>query len=482
MNYENCDFVIFGAKGDLSQRKLIPALYKLDKKKILHKETKIIGVGRAEWSQEKFSKIIKQSLKKFLKENIKKTIWKIFKKRLSFCNLDVNDTKNFLKLKKKLNNNKIIINYFAIPSDSYTKICRGLFKFSLNLKNSRIVLEKPIGNSLKTSRKINKKIGKYFKESQIFRIDHYLGKDTIINLLYFRFANSIFYKYWNNKGIDHVQITIAENIGIEGRSKYFDNTGQMKDMVQNHMLQILSIITMNEPKKIDSNSIRQEKIKILKSLKYIKENEINKKTSIGQYSNGKINNIKVKSYKKEIVDKPNSNTETFVAIRADINNKTWNGVPFYLRTGKRLPKKCSKIVIVFKNTTAKIFKNLSKSMNNKLIIYLEPNEGICLKFINKVPDLNKKCILKKLKMNFTYSENFEKKTIPDPYEKLLLECIIGDQSLFVHIDEVEQSWKWIDNITKIWKKNSKISELYESGTWGPSKSKKIIERDGRKWI
>ncbi|WP_343183873.1 glucose-6-phosphate dehydrogenase [Buchnera aphidicola (Ceratovacuna keduensis)] len=482
MNCNNYDFVIFGTKGDLSQRKLFPALYKLDNKKILDKKTKIIGVGRAKWKKNNFLKFVKKSLKKFLIEKINKNTWKIFKKRLIFCNLDVYNTKNFYKLKKKLKNNKIIINYFAIPSNSYEKICKGLYKFNLNLENSRIVLEKPIGDSLITSKKINKKIGKYFKESQIFRIDHYLGKDTIINLLYLRFTNSIFYNNWNNKSIDHVQITVAEKIGIEGRNKYFNKTGQTKDMVQNHILQILSIITMKEPKKIDSKNIRNEKIKILKKLNFIKKHEIHKKTSIGQYSYGEIDNIKLTSYNSEILGKKNSNTETFVAIKIEIKNKMWKGVPFYVRTGKRLPKKCSKIVIVFKNTTPKVFNKFSNSINNKLIIYLEPNESIYFKFLNKIPSLKKKCKLKSSKMYFKYSKNFEKKNIPDSYEKLLLSCILGDQSLFVHIDEVKYSWKWIDNIINIWKKVSKKIELYSSGTWGPNSSKKIIEKDGRKWI
>ncbi|WP_343154593.1 glucose-6-phosphate dehydrogenase [Buchnera aphidicola (Pseudoregma panicola)] len=482
MKNNNYDFVIFGAKGDLSRRKLFPALYKLENKKMLYKKTKIIGVGRINWTKNDFSKFVKKSLKKFLIEKINKNTWNNLKNRLTFCNLDICDTKNFYKLKKKIKKNKIIINYFAIPSNLYSKICKGLYKFNLNLKNSRIVLEKPIGNSFSTSKKINKKIGKYFEESQIFRIDHYLGKDTIINLLYLRFTNSIFYNNWNNKSIDHVQITIAEKIGIEGRNEYFNKTGQTKDMFQNHILQILTIITMKEPKKINSKNIRKEKIKILKKLHFIKEKEIHKKTAIGQYSYGKINNIKLSSYNSEILEKKNSNTETFVSIRVDIKNKTWKGVPFYIRTGKRLPKKCSKIVIVFKNTTPKIFDKFSDFINNKLVIYLEPNERIYLKFLNKIPSLNKKCKLKSSKMYFKYSKTFKNKNIPDSYEKLLLECILGDQSLFVHVDEVKYSWKWIDNIINIWKKVSKKSELYLSGTWGPSLSKKIIERDGRKWI
>ncbi|BGI51446.1 MAG: glucose-6-phosphate dehydrogenase [Buchnera aphidicola (Ceratovacuna japonica)] len=482
MNLNNYDFVIFGAKGDLSKRKLFPALYKLDDKKILNKKTKIIGVGRITWKKNDFLKFVKNALKKFLSEKIKKNTWKIFKKRLIFCNLDICDTKKFFKLKKKIKNNKIIIHYFATSSNLYEKICRGLYKSKINLKNSRIILEKPIGDSFLTSEKINKKIEKYFKENQIFRIDHYLGKDTIINLLYLRFANSIFYNIWNKKNIDHVQITIAEKIGIEGRSKYFNKTGQMKDMVQNHILQILSIIAMKAPKKLDSENIRNEKIKILKKLRFIKESEIHNKTSIGQYSDGKINNKKLNSYISEISEKKNSNTETFVAIRVDIKSKMWKGVPFYLRTGKRLPKKCSKIVIVFKKNIPKIFNKFSGSVKNKLVIILEPNEKIYLNFFNKIPSLKKKCKLKNLKMCFKYSEKFKKKIIPDPYEKLILECILGDQSSFVHINEVKYSWKWIDNIINIWKKVSKKSELYKSGTWGPKLSKKIIKRDGRSWI
>lgn len=483
LNSKSCDFVIFGIKGDLSRRKLIPSLYQLEKSKKLYYDTRIIGVGRANWNKKKFLNIVKESLNQFMKEKINETLWKKFKTRFEFCNIDVNYIADFSKLKKLLKDkNRIIINYFAMPPNTFGNICKGLGKTGLNTVRTRIVIEKPLGSSFKTSQDINNQVAKYFKESQIFRIDHYLGKETVLNLLSLRFANSIFSNNWNNKTIDHIQITVAEEVGIEGRWGYFDQTGQMKDMVQNHLLQLLTIIAMEQPTSFHSDSIRDEKVKILQSLRVIKDCDINNKTVIGQYTSGVLNGKNVPAYINEKGSNKKSNTETFVALRIDIDNTRWNGVPFYLRTGKRLPYKCSEIVIFFK----KIFLNLfSKTMQplpqNKLIIRLEPDENINIEILNKVPSLQLQHQLKPTNLRFYYTEDIDFNYLPNAYERLLLECMLGTQALFVRRDEVEEAWKWIDSVINVWKKNKKNPELYSAGTWGPILSDSMINIDGRCW-
>lgn len=483
LNSQSCDFVIFGIKGDLSRRKLIPSLYQLEKSTKLYPDTRIIGVGRANWNKKKFLNIVKKSLKQFMKEKINETLWKKFSDRFIFCNIDVNHMSDFLKLKKLLHDkNKIIVNYFAMPPNTFGTICKGLGKTGLNTIMARIIMEKPLGSSFKTSQDINNQVAKYFKESQIFRIDHYLGKETVLNLLSLRFANSIFSTNWNNKTIDHIQITVAEEVGIEGRWGYFDQTGQMKDMVQNHLLQLLTIIAMDQPTNFHSDSIRDEKVKILRSLKVIKDIDINNKTVIGQYTSGILNGSKVPAYLNEKGANKKSNTETFVALRIDIDNTRWNGVPFYLRTGKRLPYKCSEIVIFFKKISLNLFSETMQPLpQNKLIIRLEPDENINIEILNKVPSLQLQHKLQPTNLKFYYRDNIDFKKLPNAYERLLLECMLGIQALFVRRDEVEEAWKWIDSVINIWKKHTKKPNLYSAGTWGPILSDNIINIDGRYW-
>ncbi|CAL4322485.1 Glucose-6-phosphate 1-dehydrogenase [Buchnera aphidicola (Eriosoma grossulariae)] len=477
------DLIIFGAKGDLAKRKLIPSLYQLEKANKLNQDTRIIGVGRADWDKQYYKYIVRKALENFMTEKIEESLWNRLHNRLDFCNLDVNETKNFLKLKNLLDQKKrITINYFAVPPSIYGAICNGLASAKLNLPPARIVIEKPLGTSLKTSQEINNQIGKYFSESQIFRIDHYLGKETILNLLSLRFANPIFYKNWNNQTIDHIQITVAEEIGIEGRWDYFDKTGQMRDMVQNHLLQILSIIAMCPPNNLNADSIRDEKVKVLKSLRLIDETNIQKNTVRGQYTFGSINGIYVPAYINEEGAETNSNTETFVAIRVDIDNWRWSGVPFYLRTGKRLPQKYSEISIFFKNISMNLFKESMPILpQNKLIIRLQPNEGIDIHILNKIPELSSTNNLTNTKLSFNYVENFKKNCLIDAYERLLLESMRGVQSLFVRRDEVEEAWKWVDSIIHAWDQKQTQPELYQAGTWGPISSNKMIEKDKRNW-
>ncbi|QCI20459.1 glucose-6-phosphate dehydrogenase [Buchnera aphidicola (Brachycaudus cardui)] len=477
---EPCDLVIFGAKGDLAKRKLLPALYKLEKSKKIHENTRIIGAGRANWSIQEYRKIVENEIKTFLNEEIEDYIWKKLSTRLYFCNIDVFEKLHFLRLKKILQQKKnIMIYYCAVPPNTLNAIFKGLGDSNLNSLPARIVLEKPLGVCLKTSQKINNQISKYFLESQIFRIDHYLGKESILNLLALRFANSFVFNNWNNQTIDHIQITVSEEVGIEGRWNYFDGMGQMRDMVQNHLLQILTIITMDQPNSITSENIRHKKLNILRALNPININNINIKTVRGQYSSGVIKGNKVPAYLEEHGANKNSQTETFVAVEANINNKKWCGVPFYLRTGKRLACKYSEIVIVFKKIPINLFQNSNlKLLENKLIIRLEPNANIKLNFFNKIPGLDQEYKLDNSQLEYNC---FHKKSI-DAYERLLLESMRGIQSLFVCRDEVEEAWKWIDPIINAWKqKDSSILQLYMSGTWGPEDSNLLLSRNNHVW-
>ncbi|XBC37970.1 MAG: glucose-6-phosphate dehydrogenase [Buchnera aphidicola (Floraphis choui)] len=478
-----CNLVIFGAKGDLACKKLLPSLYQLDKIYKLPENMKIIGVGRANWDKNIYSTMVRNSLKKFVKEEINENIWEKFSSRLEFCNLDVNNVCDFFKLKKMFDiHNSLIINYFAVPPNIFSAICRGLGEACLNLEPSRIIIEKPLGFSLKSSKKINNNISKYFKENQIFRIDHYLGKETILNLLAFRFSNSLFYYNWNRNFIDHIQITISEEIGVEGRKEYFNNTGQIRDMVQNHLLQILTIITMSQPIDLYSNNIQNEKVKILKALRKFDTNNIHEKVILGQYDSGTINGIKISSYLDDIGENVYSDTETFVSMKVNIDNEQWHGVPFYLRTGKRLPKKYSEIVIFFKNIPTNIFNNYHCDLpKNKITISLQPNEGINIQILNKIPGLESKYKLGITELNFNYSQDFKSLKLFDAYERLLLESIRGNRSLFVRRDEVELSWNWIDSIFDSLNIQKKSPVLYPSGTWGPNESHIMIKKDGYKW-
>ncbi|WDI78967.1 glucose-6-phosphate dehydrogenase [Candidatus Purcelliella pentastirinorum] len=478
-----CNLIIFGTNGDLAKKKLLPSLYQLEKKNMLHNDTKIIGVGRVRFSKEDYIKMVYQSLKISNKKNIKEVIWKKFNNRLSFYNIDINFPSQFLKLKNIIEEKeKIIINYLATPPDTFKIICDGLNYSNLNNKNSRIIIEKPLGKSFITCKKINNHIKKYFTEKQIFRIDHYLGKETILNLLSLRFANTLFINNWDNKTIDHIQITIAESIGIEGRWKYFDKIGQMRDMVQNHLLQILTIIAMDPPESLDEDQLREKKISVLKSLRPINYKNVLKKTVKGQYTSNIIQNKNIKGYLEENEANKKSNTETFVCIKANIDNWRWYGVPFYLRTGKRLPIKYSEIVIYFKKPKINLFKkSLIKLPQNKITIRLQSNEGIDIQILNKTPGLNNKDKLQAIKLNCTYSKIFNYSYLSDSYENLLLESMIGIQKLFVKKEEIEEAWKWIDLIIEAWKIKKQKIYLYPAGSWGPNKALLMINKDKRNW-
>ncbi|AFP85155.1 glucose-6-phosphate dehydrogenase [secondary endosymbiont of Ctenarytaina eucalypti] len=478
-----CDLVIFGAKGDLARRKLLPSLYRLEKAGSLHPKTRIIGVGRANWDVKTYTQVVREALETFMKEGIDDKSWRSLSARLDFCNLDVNEMTHFSRLGEKLDQQaRVTVNYFAMPPNTFEAICRGLGKTGLNSEPNRIVMEKPLGTDLSSSREINNQVAKYFNESQVYRIDHYLGKETVLNLLALRFANSIFVSNWDNRTIDHVQITVAEEVGIEGRWGYFDKAGQMRDMIQSHLLQILTMMAMSPPSDLSTDRIRDEKVKVLRSLRLIDFTNVRDTTVRGQYTGGFVQGKKVPGYLEEEGANKNSRTETFVSVRVDIDNWRWAGVPFYLRTGKRLPTKCSEVVVYFKNPVLNLFLDSYQQLpQNKLTIRLQPREGMDIQILNKVPGLDHKHRLQTTKLDLSFNKTFHQEHLADAYERLLLESMRGIQALFVRRDEVEEAWKWIDSIMEAWKAGNDSPKPYQAGTWGPLSSIAMMTRDRRSW-
>lgn len=480
---EACDFAIFGVLGDLSRRKLLPSLYQLDKAGLLHEDTRIIGIARHEISQEEFVAEMHKRLEKFVKEPLEKEVLERLLSRLVYVLINLDVPEEYHRLASIIDQEKrVLVNYFSVAPFLFDDICNGLAHASIVTPETRVVLEKPIGRDLASSREINDTVARVFREEQIYRIDHYLGKETVMNLLALRFANSIFTTNWDHNTIDHVQITVAEEVGIEGRWGYFDKSGQLRDMVQNHLMQILTLVAMEPPVNMDGDSIRNEKLKVLKALRPITVDTVDEKTVRGQYSAGFIKGSPVPGYLEEKDGNPVSSTETFVAIRVDIDNWRWADVPFYLRTGKRMTTKRSEVVIYFKRLPHNIYKDSYKHLpQNKLVIRLQPDEGIEIEMLNKVPGIGKGIKLRKTMLDLSFSDAFKTARVADAYERLILETMTGNQSLFIRRDEVERAWKWIDSIQEAWACSNEAPKQYPAGTWGPVASVALIARDGREW-
>ncbi len=479
-----CDFVLFGAKGDLSMRKLFPALYCLYREGLLHSETRLIGVARGDDSNEAFVGSIKATLQRFLPQgDFDEAVWSGFAGHLHYVQVDFAQAKDFTRITKLVNQDtRVMVNYLATPPALYGDICENLYNAKALSDSTRIILEKPIGKDLKSSKVINDTVSRYFNEDRIYRIDHYLGKETVQNLIALRFANNLFGSQWNQNFIDHVQITVSETVGLEGRWSYYDKVGQMRDMVQNHLLQLLCMVAMDPPSQLSADGIRDEKLKVLRALRPITQENVTKLAVRGQYTAGAVLGSACPGYGEEEGSQGGSNTETFVALKASIDNWRWAGVPFYLRTGKRMPTKMSEIVIYYKNQPHYIFDPKQKSVvNNKLIIRLQPDEGIQLQVVTKEQGLDKDMALQSRALNLDFSGDDKNRRIPDAYERLLLESMRGNQSLFVRRDEVEASWIWCDTLINAWKESHEEVRSYSAGTWGPIGSIALIERDGRSW-
>jgi glucose-6-phosphate 1-dehydrogenase len=474
------DFIIFGGTGDLSERKLLPALYYRQRDHQFSEPTRIIGASRSKMTDEEFQAFAKKAISEHVKaEDIDAKELKTFLARLSYVAVDAMSGDGFAKLKKAIGDSDCVRAYYlAVAPTLFGEISHKLKEHGLVTPNSRIVVEKPIGRDIISARALNDQIGEVFGEHQIFRIDHYLGKETVQNLMALRFANALYEPLWNSAHIDHVQITVAETVGLEDRVTYYDKAGALRDMVQNHMLQLLCLVAMEAPSSMDANAVRDEKLKVLRSLKRVNGNEAPKQTVRGQYRAGASSGGPVKSYVDELGAA--SNIETFVAIKAEIANWRWAGVPFYLRTGKRLATRVSEIVIEFKQIPHSIFEESAGNITaNQLVIRLQPDEGVKQFIMIKDPGPGG-MRLRQIPLDMSFAQSFDGRA-PDAYERLIMDVVRGNQTLFMRRDEVEAAWNWIDPIQNTWQENRQEAQGYTAGTWGPSASIALIERDGRTW-
>ena len=479
---EPCTFALFGALGDLAVRKLFPALYQLDRAGLLHAETRILALAREAGTPEEHLAYIDKNLRRFVPEaQLEREHVERFQARLSYLHVDFLKGEDYVGLAEVVGDAQTMIAYFATPASVYGAICENLALVGLT-DRTRAVLEKPIGHDLASSRRVNDAVAKFLPENRVYRIDHYLGKDSVQNLIALRFANSLFETQWNQNYISHVEITVAEKVGIEGRWGYFDQAGQLRDMVQNHLLQLLCLIAMDPPSDLSADSIRDEKVKVLKALVPFTPERLATQVVRGQYIAGYSEGKPVPGYLEEENSNTQSDTETFVAIRADIRNWRWAGVPFYLRTGKRMPQKLSQIVIHFKEPPHYIFAPEQRmQISNRLIIRLQPDEGISLQVMTKDQGLDKGMQLRSTPLQLSFSDAYNSSRVPDAYERLLLEVMRGNQNLFVRKDEIEYAWQWCDQLIAGWKKAGDAPKPYAAGSWGPMSSIALITRDGRSW-
>jgi len=476
------DLTVFGGTGDLSLRKLMPSLYYRYKDKQMPEDSRILGVSRTEMGRAEFIEIIRTNImKRVAPEDFDESIWSSFSAKLDYLKVEAHEEAGWRDLQEKLSETKRIrVFYLSVPPDLFGPICRKLKENQLVSPNSRVVIEKPIGSSLQTATEINDQIGEVFQEHQIYRIDHYLGKETVQNLMALRFANSLFEPLWDRRYIDHIQITVAESIGIGTRGNYYDKAGALRDMVQNHLLQLLCLVAMEPPKIFEANAVRDEKLKVLRSLRPLNSEDIKSKLVFGQYRSGAVEGQPVSGYLEEQGIDDDSNTETYVAIKAEVENWRWAGVPFYLRTGKRMPMRTSEIVIEFRSVPHLIFpQNKDQVTSNRLVIRLQPDEGIRLYLMTKVPGPGG-FRMQVAPLNLSFAETF-KTRYPDGYERLLMDVVRGNATLFMRRDEVEAAWIWAESIINSWENLSKMPHPYTAGTWGPSSAIALIERDGRTW-
>lgn len=480
--HEPCVFTLFGALGDLALRKLFPSLYQLDRANLLHPDMRILALSRETGEDGWHLALIRQHLCRHVPATeIDDAILQRFLERVDYLNIDFLQVEDYPALAERIGYAEQVIAYFATPAALYESICAGLAHAGL-AERTRVVLEKPIGHDLASSRVVNDAVARYFPENRIYRIDHYLGKETVQNLIALRFANSLFETQWDQNHISHVEITVAETVGIEGRWGYFDQAGQLRDMLQNHLLQLLCLIAMDPPSDLTADSIRDEKVKVLKALAPITPDIAQQVVVRGQYAGGYSGGKPVPGYLEEDNANAQSNTETFVALRAEIRNWRWSGVPFYLRTGKRMAQKLSQIVIHFKEPPFYIFAPEQRALiSNRLIIRLQPQEGISLQVMTKEQGLDKGMQLRSGPLHLNFSDTYKSARIPDAYERLLLEVMQGNQNLFVRKDEIEYAWKWCDQLIEGWKRLGDKPKAYPAGSWGPVASIALITRDGRSW-
>jgi len=474
------DLVIFGGTGDLAMRKLLPAMYRRFADGQVPGTSRILGVARTKDTDESYRNAVREAVQRAVKQPDPALLEK-FLGIVHYFGLDATQDAGWdeFAAKVKSNSDRIRVFYLSTSPSLFVGICERLRSHGLNGSNARVVIEKPIGKDLASATRINDEVGSVFSEKQVFRIDHYLGKETVQNLLVLRFGNILFEPLWRAAHIDHVQITVAETIGVEKRGPYYDTAGALRDMVQNHLLQLLCMVAMEAPASLDADAVRDEKLKVLRSLKRIDETNAILNTVRGQYRAGAADGAPAPSYLEDL-GKPSSNTETFVALKAEVDNWRWAGVPFYLRTGKRLPTRVSEIIIQFRGVPHSIFDSAAGPITpDRLVLRLQPNEGVKLFLMIKSPGPGG-LRLQQVPLDMSFAEAFGVAQ-PDAYERLILDVVRGNLTLFMRRDEVEAAWQWIDPILAAWAANPDAPKPYTAGTWGPSASVALIERDGRTW-
>ena len=477
------DLVIFGGTGDLAMRKLLPALYHRDDDNQITPDSRIIAASRGALARDEYLALVEEALRRNLADGeFDESTWQRFAARIHYAQADAFDHSQWGQLAGLLDSaeDRVRVAYLATAPSLFGAIAQGLRENGLITDTSRIVLEKPLGRDLESAREINEAIGACFAEHQIYRIDHYLGKETVQNLLALRFGNSLFEPLWRRSAIDNVQITVAEDLGVGGRVEFYDRVGALRDMVQNHLMQLVCLFAMEPPSSLDHNAVRDEKIKVLRSLKPISPADVGASTVRGRYTSGAIDGETVAGYLDELGG-ADSSTETFVALKIEIENWRWSGVPFYVRTGKRLKAKHSEIVVQFQDVPHSIFPEQQYNVKpNLLRIRLQPDEGVQLSIMAKEPGPGG-FDLRPVALDLSFAETFGVR-YPDAYERLLMEVLRGNPALFMRRDEVEAAWQWVDGVIDSWETSKQKVESYVAGTWGPSASSLLLDRDGRSWV
>ena len=489
-----CTIVIFGASGDLTARKLAPALYQLFKEKLLPTPVRIIGFARREKTDASWREELHEAITQFSRtQPVEQTTWEAFAANLFYCQGDLTDAAAYTKLAGMLTgfgNEPLARNllfYLAISPSQFGDVVERLHEAKLLHREEqdgfwqRVVVEKPFGHDLASAQQLNSELTRYAHERQIFRIDHYLGKETVQNILMFRFSNAIFEQLWSRNSIDHVQITVSEKLGVGSRGGYYEEAGALRDMVQNHLLQVLSLAAMEPPVSLEAESVRDEKVKLLRSIRPLSAQDVARQVVRGQYFAGSVGGQLSPGYRQETKVKPDSNVETYVAAKLYIDNWRWSGVPFYLRTGKTLPMSASEVRVQFRPTPNVLFAAQcgQKLDANALTLRLQPNEGISLRFNGKVPGTN--LTVRPVRMHFSYDSEFGAYT-PEAYERLLLEALVGEATLFIRRDEVETAWGIVDSIRNVWEGQPLTNrEFYAAGSWGPVAADDLLTQAGHTW-
>jgi glucose-6-phosphate 1-dehydrogenase len=487
-----CVMVIFGAAGDLTRRKLIPALYNLERSGLLSKEFAVVGVARSQKTTEEYRTKISEDIKQFATGKVEPALWESFIRRFYYFAGEFHDQNLYSQLKEYLDKidrdhstNQNYFFYLATAPSFFGQIVEQLAAAKMMEQENghwrRVIIEKPFGHDLESAKALNQQLRKVADEKQIYRIDHYLGKETVQNIMAFRFANGIFEPIWNRRYIDHVQISVAETVGVESRGGYFDTAGSLRDMVPNHIMQLISLTAMEPPISFQADAVRDEQAKILHAIQPLSDKDVLSRTVRGQYGEGTFGGEHVPAYRSESDVPADSRTETFVAIKLSIDNWRWADVPFYLRTGKRMPSRSTTIVIQFRRAPFVLFRDtpVETLMPNQLVLHIQPEEGISLRFAAKVP--GPVMHLGAVDMNFAYREYFGEQPSTG-YERLLHDCMTGDQTLFQRADMVEAGWCVVSPVLDIWKAlPPRNFPNYASGTWGPKEADELLERDGRRW-